>query len=111
LVGCTADLAAVPVADETCATDASAAAASATASAVRCVASPAAAQPAEGVRAGEQKAGDHVGGQVHVDQLVPEVAVREQRLERCTSTTWPWLSRKPVGWFIQPFTEITSATR
>jgi hypothetical protein len=39
-------------------------------------------QPAERVAAGQDEAADHVAGDVHVDQLVPQVGVFEQRLDR-----------------------------
>ena len=43
------------------------------------VASPAPAQAADRVGAGDEEAGDDVAGDVHVHELVPEVAVGEQR--------------------------------
>ena len=46
------------------------------------VTSPASAQPPERVGAGDQEAGDHVAGDVHVDQLRPQIGVAEQRAHR-----------------------------
>jgi hypothetical protein len=42
-----------------------------------------------------------------VDELVPQEVVAKERLPWWTSTTWPATSRKPLGWFIHAFTEMT----
>ena len=61
------------------------------------VAPPAPAQSRERVRGGEDETGDDISGDVHVDQLVPEVRVLKQRSERVNVDDLPSAQAKPAG--------------